>query len=81
MTELSGMQEMYGKVGGNKQNKQNKKNGGGSSCGISQMNSAKLGGNNNNQTVKYNGGNYKVQIGPRGGKFITHLGRKVYLNE
>jgi hypothetical protein len=31
-------------------------------------------------SVTYKGGNYKVQIGPRGGKYITHMGRKVYID-
>ena len=29
--------------------------------------------------VEFNGGNYKVHTGPRGGKYIMHSGKKVYL--
>ena len=37
------------------------------------------GGNKKKAQIKYLGGNYVVHTGPRGGKYIKHLGNKVYI--
>jgi hypothetical protein len=39
-----------------------------------------VGGNKKtNEKFQYKGGNYKVYVGPRGGKYIMHKGSKVYI--